>query len=117
MKRHGFTLAEMLIVVLMVSIMLVIMAPVMTKKAKEPPATVKVIHEDSDSVPVGSIVMWYGPNIPLNWIECSGQSLDDPSFSELKEALGGIDYLPNLNLFTDETVDTNLKWIIRVRKK
>lgn len=115
-KQKAFTLAEMLIAVLMASIIMIVMAPVITQKTKERPPEIRVTQEESASVPVGSIVLWYGSNIPETWIECSGQNLNTPGLEELRIALGGTyQFLPNLNL-EYEGLDSNLKWIIRARK-
>ena len=50
-------------------------------------------------MPVGAIVLWYGPNIPEGWQECSGQMIDENEMSELKNAISTSDYLPDLNRF------------------
>ena len=65
-------------------------------------------------MPVGAIVLWYGPNIPEGWQECSGQMIDENEMSELKNAISTSDYLPDLNRFLS-TADSNLKYIIKVK--
>ena len=112
-KTNAFTLAEMLIAVLMISIALVVMAPVMTKKAKEPPPQVKII-EGSQSLPVGAIILWYGEQVPEGWAECNGQSIDTQGLEELAANVSQYQYLPDLNQIFQNT-QTNLKWIIRVK--
>ncbi|HIQ89702.1 TPA: tail fiber protein [Candidatus Galligastranaerophilus faecipullorum] len=114
-KFKGFTLAEMLVATLVLSIMLVVMAPVMTKKAKERVSQkIEVVQSQEQGVPVGAIVLWYGPDIPEGWQECSGQMLDENEMSELKNAISTSDYLPDLNRFLS-TADSNLKYIIKVK--
>lgn len=109
----GFTLAELLVATLVLSIMLVVMAPVMTQKAKKRiEQRVEVVQsQPQETLPVGTIVLWYGPNIPEGWVECSGQVLSDNDFQELRNAIA-TDYIPDLNRVFS-TVDTNLKWIMK----
>lgn len=114
MKQKAFTLTEMLMAALVASILLVVMAPVMTRRAKEPPPQIEV--RQGTSVPVGSIVLWYGQNIPEGWIECQGQDLNSSELSELKEAIGQQENtLPDLNPQIDGK-SSKLKWIIKTQK-
>ena len=112
MKRNGFSLAEMLIAALVAAILLVAMAPTMTRRAKGAPT---ITATNNQGVPVGSIVLWYGDNIPQGWAQCQGQVLSGEDFLELKTALGGIEQLPNLNPRIDGT-GSPLKWIIKISK-
>lgn len=109
----GFTLAELLVATLVLSIMLVVMAPVMTQKAKKRiEQKVEIVQsQPQETLPVGAIVLWYGPNVPEGWIECGGQMLSDSEFHELRNAIA-TDYIPDLNRVFS-TVDTNLKWIMK----
>ena len=109
----GFTLAELLVATLVLSIMLVVMAPVMTKKAKaRVEQKVEIVQAQQETLPVGVIVLWYGPNIPEGWVECSGQIMSDAQLQELRNTIAISDYIPNLNQILS-TADTNLKWIIK----
>ena len=115
MKRDAFTLAEMLIVILLISITLVVMAPAMTKKAKEPVPEVKVIEGTGETMPVGAIILFYGEKIPEGWQECSGQNLDTQGFEELAANSPHYQNLPDLNQIFQNS-DLNVKWIIKVKK-
>ncbi len=115
MKTKAFSLAEMLIVILLMSVAMVVMAPVMTKKVKEPPPQVKIVGGMGDGVPVGTIVLFYGDNIPEGWQECSGQSLSTHGFEELAISVNHYGNLPDLNKVFQNT-DLNIKWIIKVSK-
>ncbi len=112
-KIKAFTLAEMLITLLIISIAMIALAPVMTKKAKEPMQ--QVIVKESQAVPIGAIILWYGKEIPQGWVECSGQSIDNDEFAELRKNIEQYEYLPDLNQIFQES-DTNLKWIIKIKK-
>ncbi len=112
-KIRAFTLAEMLITVLLISIAMVVMAPVMTKKSKQPPQ--EIIVNQNNGLPVGAIILWYGEQIPQGWQECSGQNINGDDFKELKENISQYEYLPDLNsVFAG--INTNLKWIIKTKK-
>lgn len=112
----GFTLSELLVATLVVSIMLIAMAPVMTKKAKNHmQERVAVQQPQTESVPIGTIVLWYGTNVPDGWIECSGQDTNVQELQDIKNAVPNSNNLPNLNAITNN-IDTNIKWIIKVKK-
>lgn len=113
MRIKAFTMAEMLITILMISIAMIVMAPVMTKKAKQP--LPQVVVKEGQTLPKGAIILYYGDDIPDGWQECSGQSLDGEEFKELKVNAENYSYLPDLNQLFQAT-DTNLKWIIKVKK-
>ena len=115
MKKYAFTLAEMLIVILLISITLVVMAPVMTKKAKDPVPEVKVIEGTGETLPVGAIILYYGEKIPDGWQECSGQNLDTQGLEELAANSPYYQNLPDLNQIFQNS-DLNVKWIIKVKK-
>lgn len=114
MKKYSnaFTLAEMLITLLLISIAMVVMAPVMTKRAKEPPP--QVIVKEGQTLPAGAIILWYGEQVPEGWAECSGQNINEEEFSELRNNISQYQYLPDLNQLFHGT-DTNLKWIIKIK--
>lgn len=111
--NRGFTLIEMLVVVLMVSVMMVVTAPVITKRAAHKDNVVvveKTSANQQDGVPVGTIVLWYGENLPKGWVECAGQELNEPMYDNLRSATGK-EVLPDLN--PDMGIETSVKWIIK----
>ena len=55
MRIKAFTMAEMLITILMISIAMIVMAPVMTKKAKQPLPQGGV--KEGQTVPQGAIIL------------------------------------------------------------
>ncbi len=112
-KLKAFTLAEMLITVLLISIAMIVMAPVITKKAKEPPP--QVILKEGQTLPAGAIILFYGEQIPQGWEECNGQSIDDEQYKDLKTNVSQYQYLPDLNQIFQGS-DTNIKWIIKIKK-
>lgn len=117
MKHRAFTLAELLVVVITVSIFMVAMAPVMTQRAKNAGDRVEIVTTNKKvaSVPIGSIIMWYGENIPEGWIKVSGQDLNQEGFEELKTAVQA-DFLPDLNQVMDG-MESPVKWIIKYSEK
>ena len=112
MKNKAFTMIEVMMALIVVSIMLAIMAPVITvpNKNTETP-NVQVM----DSTPVGVIVAWWGSNYPLGWLPVSGQSIAEPQFADLRNAIGGLDTLPDLNSGINPNSGTT--WIIKAYKK
>ncbi len=109
----AFTLAEMLVSILIISIALMAMAPMLTKKAQQKVPEVQII-EKKDSIPKGAIILWFGSQIPDGWVECSGQNIDEENFNEIKDNLEQNQHLPDLNQVFNNT-DTELKWIIKIR--
>lgn len=112
-SKKAFTIAEMLVVLLMISIAMIVMAPVITKKSKSPPP--QVVVRDGEGLPVGAIILYYGQTIPQGWAECSGQDIDSEEFKELKNNISQYQYLPDMNQIF-QGFDTNLKWIIKTKK-
>jgi len=113
MRSKAFTMIEVMMALVVVSIMLAVLAPVITvpkDNVKETPS-IEVI----DSTPVGVIVAWWGPNYPEGWLPVNGQSIADPQYELLRNALGGVDTLPDLNGGTNPNESTT--WIIKFSKK
>lgn len=69
MKEKAFTLAEMMVVMLILSIFLAAMTPVITKRLKHQKTAVS-------NIPSGTIVAYYGTTLPAdnNWVWCNGQN-------------------------------------------
>lgn len=112
MKNKAFTMIEVMMALIVVSIMLAVLAPtITTSKINSASTEVQVI----DSTPVGVIVAWWGPNYPEGWLPVSGQFIDAPEYETLRIVLGGINTLPNLNESADPNTSTT--WIIKAVKK
>lgn len=96
-KLKAFSLAEMLIVLVVVAIIMAVTAPIITKKAKKAPAETG----GGDQMPIGSIVIWGGDiDIPAGWLECNGQKLPEGRYKKLKSVMGDSERLPDLsNMF------------------
>lgn len=80
-SNHAFTLVEMLIALLIVSIILSASLPVITSRQK---ARIQH-HHGYNYFPIGGIIVW-GSDKPLpdnTWLECNGQAI--PSGLEYKE--------------------------------
>lgn len=95
-SKNGVTLAEMLLVLMLISIVSLAIMPVLTIKKK---ASVYSAN------PTGTILIYAGGGIiPNKYLECNGQSLNKSDYSELYSILGNT-YgntattfnLPNLN--------------------
>lgn len=113
MKNKAFTMIEVMMALIVVSIMLAVMAPVITTSGSSSNhnAEIKVV----DSTPVGVIVAWWGTNYPEGWLPVSGQSITEPEYEALRAALGGYDVLPDLNGGANPGNSTT--WIIKAVKK
>ncbi len=111
-RNKAFSLLEIMMALVVVSIMLAVMAPVFTAKTPSKNPEINVI----DTTPVGVIVAWYGTNYPKGWIPVNGQSISEPEYSELRNALNGIDTLPDLN-GNKEDSNNSMFWIIKVNRR
>lgn len=111
-ELNGFSLLEIMMALVVVSIMLAIMAPVLTNKkpSEAPPAKVQII----DSTPVGVIVAWYGENYPEGWIPLDGREISGPEYEDLRNVLEGIEELPDIN--NAMSVKSPITWIIKASK-
>ena len=99
-KSNGFSLAEMMIAMLIVSICLAATMPIITKSTS-PNAEVAL-----EGVPIGTISLYTGRRIPKGWLYCDGSELPREKFHKLFKVIG-IDYgsgnnsttfnLPNLS--------------------
>lgn len=85
-RRHAFSLAEMLIVMLIVSVFLAAMMPIMTKRKKTVPEPSIV----SSTVPVGTITSYVGTTNPQDdsWLLCNGQHIDISKYPVLYGLIG-----------------------------
>ncbi len=111
-KNNAFTMIEIMMALVVVSIMLAVMAPVLTTTTKpSEAANIQVINKDT--TPVGVIAAWFGSNYPKGWIPVSGQPIDPAQYPELKEVLQR-DTLPDLNSGVDP--ENSAVWIIKAEK-
>lgn len=64
--KKAFSLAEMMVVMLILSIVMAASMPIITRRAR--------VHRDNDSIPYGVIVIWHGNtgSIPDGWHLCDG---------------------------------------------
>ncbi len=113
MKNKAFTMIEVMMALIVVSIMLAVMAPVITTTGSSSNQNTEV--KIMDSTPVGVIVAWWGTNYPEGWLPVNGQSIIEPEYEALRNALGGLDTLPDLNGGANPGSSTT--WIIKAVKK
>ena len=78
----GFSLVEMLITLVVVSVLLSAFVPVITKKMT------KNVDIVSGSVPVGTIVMFLGQETPRGWLLCNGDEYNKNDYPKLANHLG-----------------------------
>lgn len=111
--KAAFSLLEVMMALVVVTIMLAVMAPVLTNKkpAEAPPAKVQVM----DSTPVGVIVAWYGENFPEGWIPLDGRDILSPEYDDLRTALEGLEQLPDINSAMGG-INSPITWIIKAKK-
>ena len=87
MKKYlilrAFSLVEMLITLVVVSVLLSAFVPVITKKM-----TKNIDITAGSSAPVGTIVMWLGKNPPDGWLVCNGQEYSNTTYPKLADFLG-----------------------------
>jgi hypothetical protein len=74
-----FSLAEMMIVMLIVSIVFAISTPMLTKQQQ-------VIERGT--VPAGSMISYMGTTIPQGWLLCDGDAVSRTIYSALFDAIG-----------------------------
>ncbi len=95
---RAFSLVEMLITLVVVSVLLSAFVPVITKKMTKnieiKSATV------SSSVPIGTVVMWLEDTAPEGWLLCNGSTI--PSGSQYDE----------LRTFLDDTKTPDMRGLI-----
>ena len=102
MKKYlilrAFSLVEMLITLVVVSVLLSAFVPVITKKmTKNIEVKSSVV---SGSVPVGTVVMWLEDTAPEGWLLCNGATI--PSGSQYDE----------LRTFLDDTKTPDMRGLI-----
>lgn len=107
----AFTMVEIMMALVVVSIMLAVLAPVIASSKPSEAANIQV--SNVDNTPVGVIVAWFGTNYPKGWIPVSGQYIDPAQYPELQNALGK-DTLPDLNAGADP--ENSTVWIIKAEK-
>ena len=80
---RAFSLVEMLITLVVVSVLLSAFVPVITKKM-----TKNIDIVGGGSVPVGTIVMFLGQEPPRGWLLCNGAEYDKDDYPKLANHLG-----------------------------
>lgn len=110
-RNAAFTMIEIMMALVVVSIMLAVLAPVITSTKPSETANIKVTNVDN--TPVGVIVAWFGSNYPDGWLPVSGQYIDASQYPELANALQR-DTLPDLNAGID--AENSAVWIIKAKK-
>jgi len=88
MKRiYGFTLVEMLMALLVISIILSASMPIITKRTKSQITQINT----SEAFPIGGIIVW-GTNKPLpdsTWLECNGQAIPNGiEYEQIRQIYG-----------------------------
>lgn len=69
---RGFTLVEMLMALLIISIILTASLPVITTRQK----AIASNYAANQSFPIGGIIIWHHAQLPDNtWLECNGQTI------------------------------------------
>lgn len=110
-KFLAFSIVELIVGLVIMSVMLVAFMPVLTKKKK---ASVPVVQMNSSSLPKGAIIFWLGTNYPDDWEPLLGQDITDEKYEALKDALGEqIETLPDLSSFASG--DNTIVPIIKVK--
>lgn len=98
MNKKAFSLIELMIGLIIMSIMLLAFVPTLTKKSKT--NTIVSIPNSKNiqvnNVPIGAIILWYGNNYPKGWIPLNGQNISDEKYTDLKNVIGQ-DILPDFN--------------------
>lgn len=107
--RYGFSLLEIMVAMVVVSVLLAALAPVITSSASKKANEVNVqnVTKVIDSTPIGVIVGWQGTNVPEGWLPLDGRQID-PKYVQLKEALGGADTLPNYSYLSSPAMQEQL---------
>ena len=83
-NKKAFTVAEMMITMMIAMIVLAAAAPIMTKRGGGSFASL-------NKLPLGTIVAWASPNLttpPPNWCFCNGGTIAQASYPDLYKMLG-----------------------------
>ncbi len=95
---RAFSLVEMLITLVVVSVLLSAFVPVITKKMTK---NIEIkAGAVSSSVPVGTVVMWLEDTAPEGWLLCNGSTI--PSGAQYDE----------LRTFLDDTKTPDMRGLI-----
>ncbi|MEI8128045.1 MAG: tail fiber protein [bacterium] len=79
-KTLAFSLAEMMVVMLILSLVLAASMPILTRR--------RHVSTTTSSVPVGSIISYAGATAPTGWLLCSGQAVSTTTYANLYSAIG-----------------------------
>jgi len=78
-KTLAFSLAEMMVVMLILSLVLAASMPILTRR--------RHVSTTTSSVPVGSIMSYAGATAPTGWLLCSGQAVSRATYADLYSAI------------------------------
>lgn len=109
MKREykkAFSVAELMVVMVLVCLVLVAIAPLITNKQKR--SEEETINTTPNIRP-GTIVAYYGSSVPdkSGWLLCDGQTFDQNVYPALYAALGNKTTTPNLKGYFIRGLDPN----------
>lgn len=93
--KHAFSLVEILISLVVVSVLLAAFVPVITKKMSKNID----IELPSGSAPVGTIVMYLGQTPPSGWLVCNGEEFSETTYPKLYAHLKS-NKLPDMRGYT-----------------
>lgn len=89
-SKRAFSLAELMVLLLIISIALVAFAPIMTKSLVG-----KKSSNPNKVIPTGTITPFYGNNPPEGWLLCDGSDFDTTKYHNLGALLNS-NKTPNL---------------------
>ena len=78
--KKAFTLAEMMIVMFIITLCLALTAPIMTKKS--------TTTSQNTRIPPGAIITYAGAELPKGWFYCDGSEVSRKKYSNLYEVIG-----------------------------
>lgn len=101
----AFSLAELLVAMLVLCIIIAAFAPIMTKRSKK-----TIINSFDFMAQTGTIMMWDSSNDPPSgWLLCDGRTFAQSDYPALYAALGNKNTTPNLQgYFIKGSEDTSV---------
>jgi len=85
-KKFAFSLIELMVSLIVISLVAVSFSPVITKKLKNKEINTSLASKDS--LPVGTIVAYLGQSAPEGWLLCDGKTFSETKYPKLKLFLG-----------------------------
>lgn len=104
--KKAFSVAELMVVMVLVCLVLVAIAPLITNKQKKSDEEVLAA---TPNIKPGTIVAYYGSSVPAKsgWLLCDGQTFDQNTYPALYAALGNKNTTPNLKGYFIRGLDTS----------